>query len=85
MRLLYLQMHDEEVDTQTDLLFSTSHALHHCFRPPTTLRELGDVVDLAGVAEVYLFNKGIDDEGVERLAAALEKNTSVTEIWLNSE
>ena len=51
----------------------------------TTLYELGDVVDLTGVDTVYLYMKGIDDEGVERLAAALEKNTSVTEIDLYGE
>ena len=51
----------------------------------TTLRELGDVVDLTGVAEAHLYFKGIDDEGVERLATALEKNTSVTRIDLGGE
>ena len=51
----------------------------------TTLKELGDVVDLTGVAEVNLYRKGIDDEGVERLAAALETNTSVTFIDLCGE
>ena len=53
--------------------------------PMTELTELGDVVDLAGVTEVDLWNKGIGDEGVARLAAALETNTSVTEIALSSE
>ena len=47
--------------------------------------KLGDVVDLAGVAEVALANDGIGDEGVARLAAALETNTSVTKIDLDSE
>ena len=51
----------------------------------TFLRELGDVVDLAGVAEVHLYDKGIVDEGVARLAAALETNTSVTAIGLGGE
>ena len=51
----------------------------------TELTELGDVVDLAGVAKVDLRGKGIDDEGVARLAAALEINTSVTDIRLVSE
>ena len=51
----------------------------------TTLKELGDVVDLTGVGYVDLGGKGIGDEGVERLAAALEKNTSVTKIDLWSE
>ena len=51
----------------------------------TELTELGDVVDLAGVTEVKLWGKGIDDAGVTRLAAALETNTSVTEISLTSE
>ena len=51
----------------------------------TELTELGDVVDLAGVTEVDLWNKGIGDEGVARLAAALEINTSVTNINLGSE
>ena len=51
----------------------------------TTLKELADVVDLTGVAEVNLTSEGIDDEGVARLAAALEKNTSVTGINLECE
>ena len=51
----------------------------------TTLTELGDVIDLTGVAEVDLMREGIGDEGVARLAAALEKNTSVTYIELGSE
>ena len=52
---------------------------------PRTLTELADVVELAGVAKVNLYSKGIDDEGVERLAAALEINTSVTSVNLMSE
>ena len=51
----------------------------------TTLQELGDVIDLAGVDTVYLYAGGIDDKGVERLAAALEINTSVTGIYLTGE
>ena len=44
-----------------------------------------DVVELAGVTTVQLDMKGIDDEGVARLAAALEENTSVTNIDLMCE
>ena len=51
----------------------------------TTLRELGDVVDLAGVVKVNHEYERIGDEGVERLAAALENNTSVTKIRLGGE
>ena len=51
----------------------------------TTLTGLRDVVDLAGVTKVFLQYKGIGDEGVARLAAALETNTSVTEISLTGE
>ena len=51
----------------------------------TILKKLGDVVELAGVTEVNLFMEGIGDEGVARLAAALEINTSVTDIDLMCE
>ena len=51
----------------------------------TELTKLADVVELAGVDTVFLYDEGIDDEGVERLAAALEKNTSVTDISLGGE
>ena len=53
-----------------------------------TLEKLGDVVELAGVDTVDLMYKGIDnigDKGVARLAAALEINTSVTDIYLGCE